>query len=472
MSTRSDHAKATSVAPSQAKPSASAARSVFISIDELNPAPAQGLAVLRLGLRPMYLAAMIGGLSMIVAWLAQLSGLLPMHALGLSWHGHEMIFGFAVPVILGFLFTATGNWTGLPMPRSTLLAGFVAIWLTGRLLMALGATLFAGLADLLLLGAAATVIGRALIRARQTRNLFVIAVLAGLALMHTGWLLATLAAEPGLGLGAWVDQALAPALLAAAELPPLFWLHAMLAIIGMLLTVFSGRVIPGFTANSLRRRALDAQPPSDLAAKPAAADLPTPRPGRDRLLNGCTGLALALMLYVETLTLDAESESQAMLVVAATGVALLAAGLHLWRWLAWRPARCLHDPLVWSLHLGALWLALTLLLVAAAIAQVVPMSAPVHALAVGAMAGLIAAMTTRSALGHTGRPLQATRADTVVYCAFAVAAALRVAPNLGLQPWHDVLVDSSALAFALGTLAFVWRYGPILTQPRADGRDG
>ena len=30
------------------------------------------------------------------------------------WHGHEMVFGFAMPVVAGFLLSAVATWTGLP----------------------------------------------------------------------------------------------------------------------------------------------------------------------------------------------------------------------------------------------------------------------------------------------------------------------------------------------------------------------
>ena len=42
------------------------------------------------------------------AWETELNGLTP-----LAWHGHEMIFGYALAVIAGFLLTAVKNWTGI-----------------------------------------------------------------------------------------------------------------------------------------------------------------------------------------------------------------------------------------------------------------------------------------------------------------------------------------------------------------------
>jgi uncharacterized protein involved in response to NO len=40
----------------------------------------------------------------------------------LLWHAHEMLYGFAVAVIVGFLLTAGKAWTGLATPRGATLA--------------------------------------------------------------------------------------------------------------------------------------------------------------------------------------------------------------------------------------------------------------------------------------------------------------------------------------------------------------
>ncbi|MDF5938760.1 NnrS family protein [Pseudomonas aeruginosa] len=34
----------------------------------------------------------------------------------LAWHRHEMLFGFGVAIIAGFLLTAGGTWTSVPVP--------------------------------------------------------------------------------------------------------------------------------------------------------------------------------------------------------------------------------------------------------------------------------------------------------------------------------------------------------------------
>ena len=56
-------------------------------------------------------------------WALQFSGLsVTAYLAGPVWHAHEMLFGFALAVIVGFLFTAGRNWTNQPTP-SGLAAG-------------------------------------------------------------------------------------------------------------------------------------------------------------------------------------------------------------------------------------------------------------------------------------------------------------------------------------------------------------
>ena len=84
-----------------------------------------------------------------------------------------------------------------------------------------------------------------------------------------------------------------------------------------------------------------------------------------------------------------------------------------------------------------------------------------HALTVGAVGGLMLAMMTRSALGHTGRALAAGSAEILCFALIQAAAVVRMFPE-----W---LAWSGAL-FATAFLVYLIRYAPILIGPRADGR--
>jgi uncharacterized protein involved in response to NO len=93
-------------------------------------------------------------------------------------------------------------------------------------------------------------------------------------------------------------------------------------------------------------------------------------------------------------------------------------------------------------------------------------------LTVGAIGGLIIGMITRTARGHTGRPLRADRYEVACYLMVLLAALVRVflpllAPALTLSAmlWSAGLWSA---AFALYTV----RYWPVLTRPRLDGKPG
>ena len=76
-----------------------------------------GFALWNLGFRPFYLLASLFSAISILLWAIQYSGYLPFAYLqGPVWHGHEMIFGYTIAVIAGFLLTAVRVWTNQPTP--------------------------------------------------------------------------------------------------------------------------------------------------------------------------------------------------------------------------------------------------------------------------------------------------------------------------------------------------------------------
>ena len=84
------------------------------------PAAVTGLALFELGFRPFYLLAGIFSATSVLLWVAQYSGWLPAAYLkGSVWHGHELLFGYTMAVIAGFLLTAVRAWTGRPTDRKS-----------------------------------------------------------------------------------------------------------------------------------------------------------------------------------------------------------------------------------------------------------------------------------------------------------------------------------------------------------------
>jgi uncharacterized protein involved in response to NO len=381
-----------------------------------------GFALWALGFRPFYLLAGIFAAVSVPLWAARFAGWLGewVYFSESVWHAHEMIFGYAFAVIVGFLFTAVRNWTGRPTPSGATLAAIAAAWLAARVLVFTPWTELAAIADAGFALAAAAGIAVPLVAARNRRNYFFVALLLLLGAVNLCFYLAK-------------DDVL--------DVPVGVGLQIALDLILFIMTVMAGRVIPMFTANAI--------PGAD----------PRRHPWLDRAALG------AVLLLIAADAIDAPEELMAL-------VAGIAAVLHGARLLLWRPWRTLAKPLVWILHASYGWIVLHLALRAIAELGLIMPSLATHALTVGAVGGLTLGMMTRTSRGHTGRALEPGAAEVAAFALLQLAAAVRVlVPLLEPRLYLDALVASGAL-WSLAFGVFVVVYWPILTRPRADGRPG
>jgi uncharacterized protein involved in response to NO len=382
------------------------------------------MPLLTAGFRPLFLAASIWSVVALAVWIAMLSGVfaLPSRFDPLSWHIHEMMYGFVTAAIGGFLLAAIANWTGQPPVAGGVLATLSLLWTAGRA-MCLVSAWFApwiGVAvDLAFPAALMLVVLRALIAASNRRNYALLAPLALLVIADLLMHLTALGVAIPIGLG---------------------WRLAMFCIV-VLLSVIAGRIVPAFTRNWL------------------AAHGKTHRPaemGRfDRVALGVLHASLLCWVLVTDSPL--------------VGAALVAAGaLHLWRLARWHGHATAREPLVLILHVGYLWLgAGTALLGLSTLSDDVPAAAGIHALTSGAFGTMILAVMTRATLGHTGRALHADGATIAVYVLVTLAALLRVvAAWAGM--WTMTLLEAAAAAWVAAFALFVAHYGPMLMRPRID----
>jgi len=124
-------------------------------------------------------------------------------------------------------------------------------------------------------------------------------------------------------------------------------------------------------------------------------------------------------------------------------------------------------PILWILHAAYAWIPVGLGLLALEQIGLIPASTGVHALAVGATGGLIIGMITRTARGHTGRPLMLSRAEVLAYVLVMAAALLRVV----LALYSSVLIAAAA-AWSVAFLIYLWVFTPWLMRTRLDGKHG
>jgi uncharacterized protein involved in response to NO len=202
---------------------------------------------------------------------------------------------------------------------------------------------------------------------------------------------------------------------------------AALYLIVMLVVMIGGRIIPAFTANAVRDARVVQSRAADIAA-----------------------IVLTLAAFVASLA------SAAAIVLAP--LAASAALAQLVRQARWAPFATFTRPILWILHVSSL--------------ELVSSAAAIHALGVGAVGGMIIAMVTRTALGHTGRTLKAGAPEITAYVLLHAGAVARllaaVAPGLG----YSALIDASGALWTVAFVIYFVAYFPRLVLPRPDGKPG
>lgn len=374
------------------------------------------------GFRPFFLAAATWAVLAMAAWLPLLGGdiALPSRFDVVSLHVHEMLFGFVMAAVGGFLLTAIPNWTNREPVSGTPLAVLLGLWLLGRLVCVCSALIPGWLvvvADLGFPVALEIVAARELFAVGNRRNYPLLAPVLVLAIANLLMHLQTLGADIPAGLG---------------------W-RLGISVVLVLISVIGGRIVPAFTRNWLTARGIESVPP--------AAGL------LDRFALGALHGGMLLWTF-----LPEWSPVGALLV--------LAAALNLLRLVRWRGIATVAEPLLLILHLGYLWLVVGVALLGLSLlSDAVPSAAAVHALTAGAMGTMILAVMTRATLGHTGRLLHADTATLAIYALVSLAALLRVAAAWAVE-LRTELLDVAALAWVGAFLLFAVEYGPVLLAPR------
>lgn len=384
-------------------------------------------AFLSLGFRPFFLFAALWAASSMALWMLALHGrtVLPTAFDPVSRHAHEALFGYLGAVFAGFLLTAVPNWTGRPPLAGTALSGLLALWVLGRVSVAVSSHLSPWAVmtiDLSFLVALGGMLLREIVAARNWRNLVVIvflgAFVAGNGLYH-GEAMGGGHAASGYGFRTGLAAAI------------------------MMILVIGGRIVPAFTRSWLRERGADHRMPATFG-------------GLDRL-----ALALSVLTLVVWVAMPHWS---------GTGYLLLASGaaqlLRLSRW-RWQDTGA--EPLVWVLHAGFVFVPAGMLAMGVAIVWpgALTIAAAQHLWMAGAVGVMTLAVMTRATLGHSGRALAVGPGTTVLYVLVIASVPARLLsdafPESALSVW-----TLSAALWCSGYAGFVLLYGPLLV--RSTGR--
>jgi uncharacterized protein involved in response to NO len=379
------------------------------------------------GFRPFFLIGAAHAVVTVGVWLLMLRGLAPAPAdvAGPYWHAHEMLHGFAVAIIVGFLLTAVGNWTQRETAVGGWLAALVLVWLTGRVTFlpwidAPGP--LRAIADLTFLPLVAFTIARPIYGARNRRNYAFPFVLIALWATNLMW---HLGVHGVLGGGAVRISS-----------------RVALGLVALVIVVVSGRIIPAFTRNAT---------------------------GVDGIESSVTADRVMMASVVALVALDAFGVEGALPCTAA-GLAALSGVARAWRWGFTSTFR---DPLLWVLHVGHAWVVVGFGL--RAIEGAVPGNASIawiHALGIGAIGGLTIGMMVRVARGHTGRSREAGRAMTVAFWAMNVAALVRVVFAAIYGGPVLPAIDAAGGLWMAVYATYAGLFAGVLVGPRPDGHPG
>ncbi len=390
-------------------------------------------ALTHLGFRPFFLSAGAFAVIGILLWTAIYSfnwqGLNAAYP-AMTWHAHEMIFGYTLAVVAGFLLTAIKNWTGQQTLHQAPLLLLTAIWLAARLLPFMQGLSLQAVAsvDLLFMLALLAAVAIPVLRARQWQQAGIIAKVALMTLANAVFYLGLLGYWPaGIQLGLYAG------------------LYLMIALI----FTMGRRVIPFFIERGV---------------------------GVSFKANNTRWVdrsSLGLFLLFAITDLIAMTQGNQALAGMAAALALVQIPLHGWRLYGWYHAAIWQKPLLWVLYVAYAWLVLGFGLKFLSWSTGLSPWLAVHAFAYGGIGMMTLGMMARVILGHTGRNVFEPPALVgKIFAILFAGACVRILAVWVLPQWYWWWIVIAQCLWMLAFGLFVWLYAPMLIKPRVDKRYG
>jgi uncharacterized protein involved in response to NO len=387
--------------------------------DQANPTP-----FLNLGFRPFFFAAGLSATILMILWFMsyQLTITLPLVIAPQLWHAHEMIFGYGMAVIVGFLLTAVSNWTGVKTIHGQKLLGLFLLWLLARLLPFISGFPMIALAiiDTSFLIFATIAIAQPIIKTKSWRNIGIVSKILLLTISHGLFYL---------GLLGMVDNGI------------MWGLYTAFYLILALIFVLARRVVPFFIKRGV------------------ASDKP--------LINYRWLDRASLILFVIYAVGEVFWQQPILHLIA-----FLLFGLHSYRLFLWYRPKIWGKPLLWSLYLAYSFLTIGFFIKTLAFFVVISPFIIIHAFAIGV--GLMTiGMMSRVVLGHTARNIfEPPKILFLVFLSLALTFVFRVILPV-IDPdnyllWIGITQVLWIIAFAMFSII----YSPMLFTKRIDGRFG
>jgi len=382
-----------------------------------------GLALWSRGFRPFFLGASVFAIASMVAWLVIYRFGFQLALEGLSifqWHAHEMLFGYSMAVIAGFLLTAAWNWTNQKTASGFGLAMIFLFWFAARVLMFSGTAYisYAAASDMAFMAGLAFAVARPIIKVRQKRQTMVLLLV---------FLLTVANALFYLGVFGVLDQGVR----LGVE-------GGLFLVLGMVL--FMGRrVIPFFTERGV---------------------------GYPVKLKNSRRNDIAMFILFPTFVITEVVFPRSIAGALLAGGMLLSNSIRI---NGWHTLGVWKKPLLWGLFASFLMINLGFLLRALTPVSTLPDYLYIHAFAVGGIGVLTVSMMARVTLGHTGRNIYETPLlMTVLLACMVLTATIRVffpmMDPVHYQLWIVVAGIMWIISFTLFSIIFI----PMLLKPRID----
>jgi len=393
-----------------------------------NPQPVKQFALFELGFRPFFLFASLFSIIATFIWMASFTfgwSLPVSNITPIAWHGHEMVFGYSIAIIAGFLLTAVRNWTGVQTIKGLPLAALVLTWLLARTLPLFNSSLlfeWAALFDIFfLLGLIAAVL-HPIAKVKQWRQLVIVSILVLI-----------LAADILYYLGVLhiVNQGVSWGLFSGVYL------------IMALIFTLARRVMPFFIERGV---------------------------GYQVQLKNWSFIDSSSILFLAALWIVDVFLKQALLTALFSTILAILHSVRLW---GWHTKGVWKKPLLWILFLGYSMFILGFALKAINFFNLYPSSIPLHAFTYGGIGLMTLGMISRISLGHTGRNIN--EPPKILYWAFLslfLGALVRVVMPLFIPSAYLHLIGLAQVLWIVAFVLFLSSYLMIFIKPRTDGQPG
>ena len=379
--------------------------------------------ILRLGFRPFFFASgVIAVLAMLMWMIFYPSLILINNANPIDWHAHEMIFAYASAVTVGFLLTASKNWTGVQTIYNKPLLALALLWVCGRFLPFVSNEYLAyqAVLDVSFLVFSTIAIAWPIIKAKNWNNVSIVAKLVLLSIAHILFYLGLLdVVAQGVHIGIYLG----------------------LYLVISLLFMMSRRLVPFFIERGL---------------------------GLKTELKNSKFLDLS-SLFLFLAFMVSEVFFQTIISTILAGVLFIIHSIRLFNWYhrgIWTKS------LLWSIYLAYGLLTLGFgLHVASYFINMMP-NVSTHSFAFG-IALMTLSMMARVSLGHTGRNVfQPPKQINFMFILLTLAFVTRVLLVSIFPEYYANLIFTSQLLWISAFSWFVFIYTPMFFKARVDGQFG